>query len=276
MENIKTIEEFNKTQTEIENLKREIFELKDKFAFHKHSNYDGSQTINSLIRLPGEVFFIAGNTCQVGITRNQGKSNESNRHFLLAGGEGSNTYNSTQLMLENQPGTTGGTNQSFYYAFRPPIWQNGGISITSGTNTFTDNKRNWAVNSLINAYVNLTNSTGVFKETRKITANTATQITVDANFTFTDSNSTYHIFMPVYLGGADFPWRRIYTMEDIRFGRGTSGGTDVIFIKFGSGTPEGAITANVGSLYLRTNGGANTTLYVKESGNGANTGWIAK
>lgn len=43
----------------------------------------------------------------------------------------------------------------------------------------------------------------------------------------------------------------------------------------GSGTPEGAITAPVGSLYTRTNGGANTTLYVKESGTG-NTGWIAK
>lgn len=43
----------------------------------------------------------------------------------------------------------------------------------------------------------------------------------------------------------------------------------------GSGTPEGAITAPVGSLYTRTNGGANTTLYVKESGSG-NTGWVAK
>lgn len=43
----------------------------------------------------------------------------------------------------------------------------------------------------------------------------------------------------------------------------------------GNGTPEGAITASVGSLYMRTDGGANTTLYVKESGTG-NTGWVAK
>jgi hypothetical protein len=43
----------------------------------------------------------------------------------------------------------------------------------------------------------------------------------------------------------------------------------------GSGTPEGAVTADVGSLYTRTNGGANTTLYIKESGTG-NTGWVAK
>lgn len=43
----------------------------------------------------------------------------------------------------------------------------------------------------------------------------------------------------------------------------------------GSGTPEGAVTAPIGSLYTRTDGGAGTTLYVKESGAG-NTGWVAK
>jgi len=35
------------------------------------------------------------------------------------------------------------------------------------------------------------------------------------------------------------------------------------------------VTAVVGSIFTRTNGGANTTLYVKESGAG-NTGWVAK
>lgn len=43
----------------------------------------------------------------------------------------------------------------------------------------------------------------------------------------------------------------------------------------GAGTPEGVVTAPVGSFFSRTNGGANTTFYVKESGAG-NTGWIAK
>jgi len=41
----------------------------------------------------------------------------------------------------------------------------------------------------------------------------------------------------------------------------------------GTGSPEGAVTASVGSLYTRTDGQAGTTLYVKESGTG-NTGWI--
>lgn len=52
-------------------------------------------------------------------------------------------------------------------------------------------------------------------------------------------------------------------------------GASPIKILSNTGTPEGAYSANVGSLYLRTNGGAGTTLYVKESGTG-NTGWVAK
>lgn len=45
--------------------------------------------------------------------------------------------------------------------------------------------------------------------------------------------------------------------------------------KRGAGSPEGAVTGAVGDLYVRTDGGAGTTLYCKESGSG-NTGWIAK
>ena len=47
------------------------------------------------------------------------------------------------------------------------------------------------------------------------------------------------------------------------------------FISQGTGTPEGVVTAPVGSLFLRADGGVSTTLYVKTSGVG-NTGWTAK
>ena len=46
-------------------------------------------------------------------------------------------------------------------------------------------------------------------------------------------------------------------------------------ISSGTGTPESVVTAPVGSMFLRTDGGATTTVYVKESGSG-NTGWVAK
>ena len=46
-------------------------------------------------------------------------------------------------------------------------------------------------------------------------------------------------------------------------------------IHTGSGTPEGAVKAPVGHIYLRDDGSTGTVFYVKESGNG-NTGWVAK
>lgn len=44
----------------------------------------------------------------------------------------------------------------------------------------------------------------------------------------------------------------------------------------GTGSPAGVVAAKVGSLYLRTDGGATTTFYVKESGNLTTAGWVAK
>ena len=51
-----------------------------------------------------------------------------------------------------------------------------------------------------------------------------------------------------------------------------SGGPEVLS---GTGTPEAAVTADVGSIFMRTDGGASTSIYIKESGTG-NTGWVAK
>lgn len=43
-----------------------------------------------------------------------------------------------------------------------------------------------------------------------------------------------------------------------------------------TGSPLSVIIAAVGSLAIRDDGGANTTLYVKEAGAGLSTGWVAK
>ena len=42
----------------------------------------------------------------------------------------------------------------------------------------------------------------------------------------------------------------------------------------GTGSPESAKAAPVGSIFIRTDGGADSVLYTKESGTG-NTGWTA-
>lgn len=49
--------------------------------------------------------------------------------------------------------------------------------------------------------------------------------------------------------------------------------TTAIYV--GTGTPEGAQAAAAGSLFLRLDGGAGTTLYLKESGTGT-SGWVAR
>jgi len=51
--------------------------------------------------------------------------------------------------------------------------------------------------------------------------------------------------------------------------------SDDVSLLSGNGSPEGVVGAVVGSMYTRKDGGAGTTLYVKESGTG-NTGWVAK
>lgn len=43
----------------------------------------------------------------------------------------------------------------------------------------------------------------------------------------------------------------------------------------GTGSPENNQVGSIGDLYLRRDGGTNTTLYVKESGTNTDTGWAA-
>lgn len=70
-------------------------------------------------------------------------------------------------------------------------------------------------------------------------------------------------------GTASFRWLNTYSVN-LRPGAG-----GVIWTS-GTGTPEGVVAAPIGSLYTRTDGGAGTTLYAKESGAGTASGWTAK
>lgn len=55
-----------------------------------------------------------------------------------------------------------------------------------------------------------------------------------------------------------------------------AGTTETAKIVVGSGAPNNVVGAPVGSLYLRTDGGTDSSLYVKETGSDGNTGWVAK
>jgi hypothetical protein len=69
-------------------------------------------------------------------------------------------------------------------------------------------------------------------------------------------------------GTAAMRWTDVYG-EQFRPGTGAPRWTS------GTGSPEGVLGAPVGSMFLRTDGGTGTTLYIKETGAGSNTGWAA-
>lgn len=54
-----------------------------------------------------------------------------------------------------------------------------------------------------------------------------------------------------------------------------AGDAQTVKVYSGYGSPENVIVAGIGSIYMRKDGGANTSIYIKESGTGG-TGWVAK
>ena len=74
-------------------------------------------------------------------------------------------------------------------------------------------------------------------------------------------------------------------LEDLTRGVSTisrttsTGGTQPISqipLYVGTGSPQGVLAAAVGSIFLRTDGGTSTVLYVKETGAATSSGWVAK
>lgn len=74
------------------------------------------------------------------------------------------------------------------------------------------------------------------------------------------SASTGRSFWRTRSNGSGLPW---------------TGWSEITQAIYGTGSPEGVISAPVGRFYIRMDGGTSTTLYVKESGSG-NSGWKAK
>ena len=70
------------------------------------------------------------------------------------------------------------------------------------------------------------------------------------------------------LGGGANRWNNVWT-KAVTLNTGAS-------FTSGTGSPEGVVSAFVGSVYVNTSGGTSTTLYIKTSGGSGNTGWTAK
>lgn len=184
------------------------------------------------------------------------------------------TIKIAQLVLDYQPHHP--LKHSFIYGFTTPfiVAFNSGY-ITQGTNVLVDATANFPSNSLTDCVIDILDEEGNILESHSIVSNSSNTITIDDNWQLSNGKYTYLIFNPIMLGSATMPFKRLYVGEMIRLGYGGTDTTQPIKIMFGKGSPEGVVSANQGSLYLRTDGGTTTTLYVKTSGSG-NTGWTAK
>jgi hypothetical protein len=157
-----------------------------------------------------------------------------------------------------------------------------GTGVISG-NTLTDSNANFkpaktagvSGDTALYGICNAKDSNLNILESNRILEVTKTQLICEDTWT-TQGQVNYEIHMPVTLGIANAPFREAYIGDGIIFGYGTRGNNNISSLTFGEGTPEAKILANVGSLYLRQDGGAGTTLYVKESGENTTTGWVAK
>lgn len=85
-------------------------------------------------------------------------------------------------------------------------------------------------------------------------------------------NDGHQVYILAYSGTV---WRVLGNVGVKRSGDSMTGRLQINNqLYYGTGSPEGVVTAPPGSIYQNTSGGTNTTLYVKRSGTG-NTGWFA-
>lgn len=185
-------------------------------------------------------------------------------------------FNLSQLTVQHYPQDVNTPPYSFFTGIRSPYFVSTGPTgtIIQNNSILTDTSLTLipspAEGSLAGCRLNLYDAKGDILEGWVIASNTATTITIAGAFISQSGIYSYIVYDPMFLGSADFPWRRLYLDneggEAIRFGQGPTGGTQTIGLFYGSGNPNGYYSANPGSFFLSSAGGAGTTLYVKESG----------
>jgi hypothetical protein len=162
---------------------------------------------------------------------------------------------------------------AFLRAFRTPLLNSTG-TITEGGNTLVDSAANFKPSSLKGGVLTISNFSGVVLDVVEIEDNTRNVITIKGTWNIPSGSYAYRVAIPIFLGSGDIPFSRLYVGKDIRLGYGLSSKTQ--YIIWGKGSPEGVVKAAVGSLYLRSDGGSGSTLYIKESGGNTANGWVAK
>ena len=233
---------------QVSDLEAKLLNLERILSTHTHRGNDGSDFIfNDSIKLkPGQSFEVGS----FGLTEYNGAASDGStiqQGLIVVGLDDSlvNGFENTQLIIEHQPETdstsiAAGTNQSFFHALRGRAYLGSDGVVSSSGTTMTTTQYNFGVNELagllLSVYDPLAANAGQF-DVYEIASNTANAITITGGtWTFSGTNCSYQIHIPVYLGSAINVWRRVYT------GDGSGGG-----IRFGYGDTNGAQN---GLLYM--------------------------
>ena len=244
-------------QDKISDLTRQIDELKTIQSTHGHSGSDGSQ-----FQFTDKIDVKQGQPLKTGRMAMMDvfdpKYPQTINGAIAVGTDEvvSDGSDNAQVTLQHQPNTDGTTNQTFYLGFRGPIFVNvPDGTFTSGTSILTTNRFSFGVNALAGATLVVRQSGTEVIEGFNIVSNTQDSITISGTFGFTASaNSSFDVFVPIYFGSAEYPWRRLYT------GPGSDGG-----IRFGYGSTNGGQNGllymdSAGDLYWRNKSGTSTKL----------------
>ena len=172
-----------------------------------------------------------------------GTSNTAGSNFTIKGSAGTGTGAGGNIVFQVAPAGGSGTSQN---SFVTVVMLNGNTLLTTLGGSL----------QIPNASTLQTTSRG--------------DIAFPADGIVTLRNNASNDFSRLQFGGttSSFPsLKRSTTTLEARLADDSGyAATQTLYDRFGSGSPESAVTAPVGAVYHRTDGGAGTSFYVKESG----------
>lgn len=228
-------------------------ELEKLLKNHGHTLDDGTARLQkSVDLLPGEGYGV-GNIATFSGTAEKATGIDRTVAAMITGRDSNPADGSSnsQVYLEHQFHTDGGTNQTFFQGIRAPLFVGTTGRVTSGGTTFNQTTYTWEDDELAGAFIVVNTSDASSFECYVVSSNTSNTVTISGGtWGFSGTGLNFTIYVPVYLGSANFPWRRIYTMD------GTAGG-----IRIGPGPTAGGqngliYTDSSGDLYYRDYAGA--------------------
>lgn len=270
-------------QKQVDDLTALVGQFKKDYSIHQHNNVDGTNNLRKTITLDQDQVFVTG-SLMIGSSQGFNAVNGRNYFGVTAVGPQmqqttTNQFPNYQLVIRHFPDDT--DRLSILYGASNPIvvsFQSTSLTTTNGGNTVTIVGYNFPVNSLINAWINIYNSSGVMVEAHKILSNTATVITIEDTWLHTTSNAFFEIYASSYLGDFMHLWKQLYLEMGadnggIRFGPGlfSGGQQSALYVDPSDGSlwyqyPSPGLAFNISGAIVNLSAGVTGNFFASSDG----------